>query len=222
MWTRVNATEHVVGQGDAPAGSSSPSRSVQSPCRSGRRLGWNPGSPTPRTRRRRRVAVSRSSAKRALPTRLRRRPSRGARGGLCPPLRRPSPCEWPCAVRSGWAVRRPPWPASRPDAAARSGAVIPAAHTTVRLEILVPSLSSTLLGSDLLNPRLDAGGSCADDDDVERTPVDQRRVVIGVLEHLEEPVAESRSVGDRVQRERVFLRAGGVDEDRFEPAARTR
>ena len=54
---------------------------------------------------------------------------------------------------------------------------------------------------------LDAGRSGADDDDVERALVDARRVVVGVLEDLEQPGPQRLGVVEGVEREGVLLGA---------------
>ena len=43
----------------------------------------------------------------------------------------------------------------------------------------------------------------------------QRRVAVGRLEHLQDPRAQPRRVVERVERERVLLRAGGAEEVRL-------
>ena len=70
---------------------------------------------------------------------------------------------------------------------------------------------------------LHAGRAGADDDDVEGAVVDAGRVVVGGLEHLEQPGAQRLGVVDRVQREGVLARrrACGRSSGR-EPAASTR
>ena len=61
---------------------------------------------------------------------------------------------------------------------------------------------------------LDAGRAAADDDDVERTLVDAGRIGVRILEHLEDPRTESAGVDDGVERERVLLGSGCVEEVR--------
>ena len=62
---------------------------------------------------------------------------------------------------------------------------------------------------------LDAGRAAADDDEVQRALVDQRRVAVGVLEDAEDPRAQARGVVERVERERVLRGARGAEEVRL-------
>ena len=69
--------------------------------------------------------------------------------------------------------------------------------------------------------QLDAGRAAADDDERERALVEQRGVAVGRLEDLEDPRAQPRRVVERVERERVLLRAGVRKKFGREPAAST-
>ena len=53
-------------------------------------------------------------------------------------------------------------------------------------------------------------GAAADDDEVQRAPVDQRGVAVGVLEHADDARAQPLGVVERVERERVAPRRPGV------------
>ena len=62
---------------------------------------------------------------------------------------------------------------------------------------------------------LDAGGSAADDDEVQRALVDQRRVTVGVLEHADDARSQPLGVIEAVERERVLRGARGAEEVRL-------
>ena len=62
---------------------------------------------------------------------------------------------------------------------------------------------------------LNAGRTPAHDDDVERAALHERRVAIDVLEQAEDARAQPGRVVQRVQRERVLGRAGGMEEVRL-------
>ena len=63
--------------------------------------------------------------------------------------------------------------------------------------------------------QLDARRAAADDDEVQRALADQRRVAVRGLEHLEDARAQAGGVVERVERERVLLGAGRVEEVRL-------
>ena len=65
--------------------------------------------------------------------------------------------------------------------------------------------------------RLDPGGARADDHEVERALVEQLRVPVGVLEHLEDAGAQPLGVVERVQRDGVVGGARGVEVVRLRP-----
>jgi hypothetical protein len=54
---------------------------------------------------------------------------------------------------------------------------------------------------------LDPGGAAADDDEVQRALVDERRVAVGLLEERDDARAQPLGVVEAVERERVLLRA---------------
>ena len=63
--------------------------------------------------------------------------------------------------------------------------------------------------------QLDAGRAAADDDEVERARVDQRRVAVGLLEDAEDARAQPLRVVEGVERERVLLGPRRVEEVRL-------
>ncbi len=62
---------------------------------------------------------------------------------------------------------------------------------------------------------LDARGAGTDDDEVQRAPLDARRVEVGILEQPQHAVAQDFGIDRRVQREGVLLGARDAEEVRF-------
>ena len=120
-------------------------------------------------------------------------------------------------VQADALAARAPWPRSRaPCRRTAPSSVWPRSTRWICAAVTARSWYSAVIVSWIRSASapgdLDAGRPAADDDEVQRALVDQRRVAVGVLEDAEDPRAQPLRVVERVEREGVLVGARGAEE----------